>query len=56
MQISEITDSAFCKKRARGVGLGVGAKQPNKPKTTASSAGLTTPARCRSCPPTSSPP
>eukprot|EP01043_Picozoa_sp_COSAG02_P010143 COSAG02_NODE_352_length_24036_cov_20.479258_10_plen_178_part_00 len=27
-----------------------------KPKTTASSAGLTTPARCRNCPPTSSPP
>eukprot|EP01043_Picozoa_sp_COSAG02_P095812 COSAG02_NODE_32143_length_521_cov_1.414692_2_plen_64_part_01 len=23
MQISEITDSAFCKKRARGAGLGV---------------------------------
>ena len=35
---------------------GIEPKQPNVAKTTASSAGLTTPARCHSCPPTSSPP
>eukprot|EP01043_Picozoa_sp_COSAG02_P028118 COSAG02_NODE_1690_length_11299_cov_21.781071_6_plen_120_part_00 len=35
---------------------GIEPKQPKKPKTTASSAGLTTLARCRSCPPTSYPP
>ena len=36
--------------------LGMEPKQPNPPKTTASSAGPTAPARCRSCPRSSPPP